>query len=195
MKIFLIFIKSTMLIAFLGFFQLNAKEFKITKLPKNYYKYDACFQEASETYGIPMSLLKGVALTENLPMNPNAKPQNKNKTYDHGLMQVNSIFLNKYNLTSDELMKPCINIKTAAKILANIIDTYGYSWESIGRYHSSTPKHKKVWLKKLQISIKAIAKLDNNAKTYQHPKDVEMFASIDKHNIKRKAVIIEVPQL
>jgi len=126
----------------------------------NFYKYDTYFQAASKQFNIPFLLLKSIALTENYKFKSNIKKKNKNKTYDYGIMQINSIWLKKLQLKEKHILNPRINIFVAAYILRQIINKYGYSWESIGLYHSSTEKYKNKWLKRLKSNLFYIIKHD-----------------------------------
>lgn len=57
---------------------------------------------------------------------------------DIGLMQVNYEIWGRYlNLPVRKLLDPKINILIGAFILRHYIRKYGYSWETIGRYHSA----------------------------------------------------------
>jgi soluble lytic murein transglycosylase-like protein len=131
------------------------------KLPENFYKYDDEFKEAEvRSKVVPFFLLKAIAMTENDSFDPNIKRLNSNNTYDYGLMQVNTIWLDAYGVDEDKALTPRQNIHMSAKILASIIKQYGYSWESIGRYHSATPKYKQIWLAKLKKNLLFIIKND-----------------------------------
>ena len=131
-----------------------------TFFTSSFYKYDLYFKEASQQFNIPFILLKSIALTENYKFNSKIKRKNKNKTYDYGLMQINSIWLKKFKLKPKHLFDPRTNIFVAAYILRRIINKYGYSWDSIGLYHSSTNIYKYKWLKKLKQNILYIIKHD-----------------------------------
>ena len=43
--------------------------------------------------------------------------------------------------------------KKACAILNGLIDKYGYSWKSIARYHSGTPKYNYAYLEKISQSL------------------------------------------
>ena len=62
-------------------------------------------------------------------MNPNALNQNnKNGSYDIGIMQINSIHLNelwtKYGISEDDLYNPRLNIHIGAKILKDCLNKH-----------------------------------------------------------------------
>lgn len=129
-------------------------------LTNKFYKYDTEFMLASEEYKVPFILLKAIALTENSKYNNNIKLENKNKTHDYGLMQINTIWLKEFKISENTILDPYVNISVAARILSDLIKKHGYSWETIGKYHSSTPKFKEKWLAKIKKNMLYIMKHD-----------------------------------
>ena len=86
------------------------------------------FVEAGKKYGIDPQLLWAIAKTES-QLNPNALNQNnKNGSYDIGIMQINSIHLNelwtKYGISEDDLYNPRLNIHIGAKILKDRLNKH-----------------------------------------------------------------------
>ena len=86
------------------------------------------FVEAGKKYGIDPQLLWAIAKTES-QLNPNALNQNnKNGSYDIGIMQINSIHLNrlwtKYRISEDDLYNPRLNIHIGAKILKDCLNKH-----------------------------------------------------------------------
>lgn len=135
-----------------------------THFAQNFYKYDSIFQNISEKYNVPFVLLKAIALSENQEFNPNIKSSNKNKTYDYGLMQINSIWLKEFKLSENAILRPIHNIEASAKILRNIIDKEGYSWDTIGKYHSANKELKAKWVNRVKQNLVYIIKHDNKYK-------------------------------
>lgn len=126
-------------------------------------KYDDVFQKYEKEYGISYFLMKSIAMTENKGFNEKAIMKNTNGTIDIGLMQVNSKWIEwmpEANITKEKLKDPEFNIKVGFMIVSKIIREHGYSWHSIGRYHSGTPQYKAVWLKRIKENIKTLAELD-----------------------------------
>jgi len=128
---------------------------------ENFYKFDSTFKSISKKYNVPFALLKAIALTENYKFSNKEKMNNKNKTVDYGLMQINSLWLKKLNIKKRDIVKPAVNIGVAALIINDLISKYGYSWDTIGKYHSYTPKHKKKWLKKIKQNMRYLIDNDN----------------------------------
>ncbi|RKO64374.1 hypothetical protein CKA54_05665 [Campylobacter sp. P255] len=155
--------KIILLLVFFNFsFALNTKIFVgDTYIPENFYKYDQDFKSAARKYNIPMALLKAIALTENAAYRNNIIGKNKNKTQDYGLMQINSIHLKRYGIDEKEIVKSSTNIDTAARLLHEIIQKYGFNWNSIGRYHSANDKYKNIWLNKVMKNLIAIVLKDS----------------------------------
>jgi len=56
-------------------------------------------------------------------------------TYDVGLMQVNKLWIEKYNLRPEWLLDACYNAKWGAYVLAKMIAKYGYSWDAVWHYN------------------------------------------------------------
>ena len=101
-----------------------------------------CFEEAGARYGISPHVLYGIAKAES-GLKPDAINWNKNKTYDYGLMQINTIhepMLKKAGIKWESLADPCTNVMVGAWILSQRIQEYGYNWKGIGAYHSKTPE-------------------------------------------------------
>lgn len=147
------FIKTTILSIFL-LSGLNAEEF-------SYHKYDPIFKKYSDIYNVPFLLLKVIAISENSKMDPNLVRKNKNGTYDIGLFQINTAKITDKELKhikKEDLKKPEVSTNVAAFILRKIILNKGYSWETIGEYHSKTDEHKQNWIKRVKDNFKYLKK-------------------------------------
>lgn len=64
------------------------------------------------------------------------KAQAAGNSYDVGLMQINSWWINHYGIPAEKLLEPEFNILWGKKILAQEIMRYGLNWQAVGRYHS-----------------------------------------------------------
>ena len=116
---------------------------------------NACFEIAATRYQIPVQLLKAIAMTET-KMNPYAINVNRNKTYDIGLMQINSSWLSKLNLVGinrEDLLDGCKNIQVGAWILASNIKEYGFNKKAIGAYNSMTPSYQEAYARKVLSNL------------------------------------------
>ncbi|MDR2893669.1 MAG: lytic transglycosylase domain-containing protein [Deltaproteobacteria bacterium] len=67
--------------------------------------------------------------------------QQAGKSYDIGLMQINSWWLKKFNLHPDFAIDPRNNIMIGAWILAGEIRRYGLKWEAVASYHTPVGKN------------------------------------------------------
>lgn len=112
---------------------------------------DKCFEMASSRYQIPVKLLKAIAKTET-GLDPYALNINKNKSYDIGIMQINSSWLPKLSrvgITQLDLLDGCKNIQVGAWILASNIKQYGFNDRAIGAYNSQAPKYQAIYARKV----------------------------------------------
>lgn len=126
-------------------------------------KYDHIFAKYESMYGVSRVLMKTIAITENAKFEHSIISQNSNNTVDVGLMQINSKWkewMPEANITIERLKDPDFNIRVSFIIVRDLINRYGYSWETIGRYHSATNVHKQKWLKRAKSNILMLAELD-----------------------------------
>jgi soluble lytic murein transglycosylase-like protein len=65
--------------------------------------------------------------------------KNRIKSFDVGLMQVNSFWLRKFDLNVSKALEPEENVRLGAWILRYCLDRYGYNWRAIGAYHTGSP--------------------------------------------------------
>jgi hypothetical protein len=108
-----------------------------------------CFEEAGQTYGVPPGLLWAIAKVES-GFDPEAVCYNDDGSYDYGVMQINSrwaasLGLNVWNKLDD----PCTNVKVGARILADCLNRYGYTWEGIGCYNAVNLGKRAVYARKI----------------------------------------------
>jgi soluble lytic murein transglycosylase-like protein len=119
--------------------------------PGNY-----CWSSAEATYGVPAKLLVAIAKVET-GINPSlVGKKNKDGSYDIGLMQINSGWLpklSKYNITENDLFKPCTNIMVGAWILSDNIQRLGYNWDAVGAYNAKTNWKRDIYAKKVHKAI------------------------------------------
>lgn len=116
---------------------------------------ERCFNLASQNYKIPVGLLKAIAKTET-SFNPYAINVNSNKSYDMGIMQINSTWLPKLGrigVTQVDLFDGCKNIQIGAWILASNIKQYGFNTKAIGAYNSPSPKNQEIYARKVLSNL------------------------------------------
>ncbi|QJQ55510.1 Protein ipgF precursor [Erwinia amylovora] len=114
-----------------------------------------CIDEAALCFQINPLLIKAIIWQESKNQQ-NAITRNKNNTVDVGVMQVNSIHFNTLKgmgITEQALREnSCANVFSGTWILRQVIDRHGYTWDGIGRYHSSTPVYHDKYVKNI-VSI------------------------------------------
>lgn len=62
------------------------------------------------------------------------------RSFDVGVMQVNSYWIRKYKLPLERLLEPGNNIFVGVWILAQEVERHGMNWKAVAYYH--TPVHK-----------------------------------------------------
>jgi soluble lytic murein transglycosylase-like protein len=94
-------------------------------------------------YRVNPHLLYAIATVES-GLNAGAiSPPNANRTYDIGMMQINSGHLpalSRYGISEQHLLDPCINMEVGAWILAQSFARHGLNWDAIGAYNASCSK-------------------------------------------------------
>jgi soluble lytic murein transglycosylase-like protein len=131
---------------------------------------DSCFQEASQHYNVPESLLRAIAETESgnksYALNiagtayyPNDRDEalklmDTSKSFDVGIMQINRWWFDRFGYSYDLGLDSCWNIKMGAYILAYEISRHGYTWEAVGRYHSPTAENRQKYIQRLLNRIR-----------------------------------------
>ena len=114
------------------------------------------FQEAAETWGVPAALTQAIARVESglSPWVLNIEGQGykfdskeeavekaqeaqaAGRSFDSGVMQVNSIWLKKYGIPMEAAFDPLANITLGSWILKQEINRRGLNWDAVGAYHS-----------------------------------------------------------
>lgn len=130
----------------------------VSSVSANSLTVERCFNIASERYQIPFKLLKAIAITET-KMDAYAIGKNSNKTYDIGLMQINSSWLGKLSrvgVKQSDLLDPCTNIQIGAWILSDNIKRYGFGLKAIGAYNAVTDSKQQIYAKKVMNNMKIL---------------------------------------
>jgi soluble lytic murein transglycosylase-like protein len=124
-------------------------------------KLAAHFEEGCGIWGVPPSLAMAIAKVESdfRPFTVNVqgkshymndresslalieKASSRRQSYDVGLMQINSYWVNKLKLNPAEVLEPRINIIIGCWILSEELKRYGMNWKAIGAYHTPVGKN------------------------------------------------------
>lgn len=104
--------------------------------------FGACFLNAASYYGVNPKLLIAIAYTES-GLNPRAINKNRNKSYDLGIMQINTSwipYLKKYDVDPRYVWDPCYNVYLGAMILRYCMDVFGNTWRAVDCYNKGPKK-------------------------------------------------------
>lgn len=110
-----------------------------------------CMRAAGERYEINPLLIWSIAKTES-GFNPSAVGRNTNKSYDIGVMQINSGWLPtlaRYGIAERHLYDACTNIQVGTWILAQNIQKFGYNWKAVGAYNAATDSKRVAYARKV----------------------------------------------
>jgi soluble lytic murein transglycosylase-like protein len=98
-----------------------------------------CWSKAGEAHAIEPELLQAIADVES-SRRSDVINHNGNGTRDIGLMQINSIHLQRLRargITERRLLaEPCLSVEVGASVLAGFIKRYGYNWTAVGAYNA-----------------------------------------------------------
>jgi soluble lytic murein transglycosylase-like protein len=99
-----------------------------------------CLDDAADYFSLDPVLLHAIAKHES-GMHANAFNQNRDGSYDLGLMQINTSWLPVLatkGISAQQLMDPCVNGYVGAWILRSNIERFGYTWKAVGAYNASS---------------------------------------------------------
>lgn len=121
----------------------------------------ACISIAAQKYEIPPPILRAIYRVEGGKIGMANK--NDNGSYDLGVMQINTIWLDELSKNTGENEQslvhklkndPCYNVSTASWILSNHLSTTkGDYYKAVGYYHSKTPKYFNRYIKKIEKAL------------------------------------------
>jgi hypothetical protein len=123
-------------------------------------QYQQCFEEAAAKYGLNPKLLYAIARVES-NFNPYAINVNKDGrslkeyypehkweakkvlhyliengyNFDVGIAQINVVNIRRWGLDPYQLLDPCTNLDVSARLLKELINRYGLSWQAIWHYN------------------------------------------------------------
>lgn len=128
-------------------------------------------------YGVPKALVVAIARQESLgqPWAVNIAGQSyfpaskgdalelierkgRGKSFDVGIMQVNSQWLRKLKISPAIALEPANNIYIGVWILAHEIQRHGLNWRAVGAYHSPTPDRQRRYARSVSRHYSQIVK-------------------------------------
>ena len=84
--------------------------------------------------------------------------RNKDKSFDIGIMQINSQWLKRFKLSPEIAIEPKNNVNLGCWILASCIKQHGYGWKAVGAYHSSTPARQTAYARLIAKHLTALGR-------------------------------------
>lgn len=137
--------------------------------PASFAQPTDCISEVAHCFQINPLIIRAIIFKES-GNRRNVFNKNKNNTIDVGIMQINSLHfpsLMKMGISERQLRESsCINIFSGTWILKQRIQHHGYTWDSIGMYHSRTPYYHDKYVNGL---ISVITKKSNQIKNITIP--------------------------
>jgi len=134
------------------------------------------FDAPCKKYGVPKALVQAIALQES-GGNPWAvnvagktfQASSKDealsiikkydvRSYDVGLMQINSQWLRKFQISPETALEPRNNVLIGVWVLANSIRQHGLSWKAVGAYHSPTPERQRRYVRSVAKHLNRICR-------------------------------------
>ncbi len=94
-----------------------------------------------------------------------ANAQSAKKSFDVGLMQVNSWWMNKFNIPANSLLDEETNLFWGKWILNQEINRHGFNWVAVGKYHSPSVERGK------NYAWNVYSKLTGKGKSHAYKKD------------------------
>jgi len=114
-----------------------------------------CIAQAAQCFQVNPLLIKAIIWHESKNQ-PQAVNINKNRTVDVGIMQINTVHFSSLKARGIDEQRirqdSCANVFSGTWILKQKIEQYGYSWDGIGSYHSSTAMPREKYVQKI-VSI------------------------------------------
>lgn len=134
---------------------------------------DGCYTAAAIKYGVPEVVLRSISAVESgnnrYAVNINGSAvyseteehavqvirNNRNKSIDIGLMQINKVWFKKFGYPLELGLNACWSIHMGAYILQyEYIRHNGDIWKAIAHYHSPTKKYQNRYMNKVYKEIK-----------------------------------------
>ena len=101
-----------------------------------------CVRKAATRYSVSEELVHGIIQVESGGRSEamNMGHQQRTRSYDIGLMQINSGHLrtlSRHGIKEADLFDPCTNIRVGAWLLADSFSRRGTTWDAVGAYNAA----------------------------------------------------------
>lgn len=87
------------------------------------------------------------------------KAESEKRSYDVGLMQINSQWIRQWKIDPASLLDPDTNIRLGVRLLREEIGRHGLNWRAVGKYHSPNPERGRQYAGMVSRRIKGNALL------------------------------------
>lgn len=133
------------------------------------FAYEKIFDAQCKAAGVPKKLAMAIARQES-GLNPLCinvegedfwpknraeaeaiirRAQKEGRSFDVGLMQINSQWIRQWKIDPASLLDPETNIRHGLKILKDEIKRHGPGWRAVGAYHSPDPVRARLYASKV----------------------------------------------
>lgn len=136
-----------LLVTLLVFFKFTGAEGRGSSMISFSFLTDemrVCFFNAASYYGVNPELLIAIAYVES-KLNPRAINRNRNRSYDLGIMQINTSwisYLRRYKVDPRYVWDPCYNVYLGAMVLRHCMDLFGNTWRAVDCYNKGPRRAK-----------------------------------------------------
>ena len=106
------------------------------------------------------------------------------KSFDVGMFQINSWWMERFDIPPESLLDPAINRQWALFILGDEIARHGLNWKAVGKYHSPNMERGRRYAWKIYrhyIGIADHKEAGNDKKTHGHQK-LPVTGGIQRHS-------------
>jgi len=76
------------------------------------------------------------------------------KSFDTGIMQINSQWLRRYNLPLEAVLDPAANIYLGSWILSREMARNGDTWQAVARYHSPNQSQGRTYVEQVKAALR-----------------------------------------
>lgn len=79
--------------------------------------------------------------------------QAEGRSFDSGLMQINSRWLDRYSIPLEAALDPAANVWLGSWILKQEIERYGRNWSAVAHYHSPDPARGQRYVEQVKAAL------------------------------------------